>query len=269
MKFRPAALRHLEAPEQLDQVVRLASAPAWIMTGVLAAIVGVAVTWAAVGTVNTTVTAPGVLTYANGVSTLDATTSGQVARLWVPPGQLVTSGARLYSVQGADGRIHTVNAPWDAYVVSTTVAVGQLVEPGTPVADLERVSGTSDPLEAVVFVPAADAPAVQRGQEVTLTASAAPSAVFGTLRGTVMSVGQFPETTQSLQAFLGEDASTGTFLAAGSVIRIVMKLATVTGAPTELVWSKASPGFTLNAESSVEASFVVAAQHPIEWLTGR
>src|SRR5690349_24621464 len=90
MKFRPAALRHLEAAEQLDQVVRLASAPAWLMTGVLAAIVGVAVTWATIGTVNTTVTAPGVLTYASGVSTLDATTSGQVARLWVPPGQLVT-----------------------------------------------------------------------------------------------------------------------------------------------------------------------------------
>jgi multidrug efflux pump subunit AcrA (membrane-fusion protein) len=269
MKFRPAALRHLEAPEQLDQVVRLASAPAWLMTAVLAVIVAAAVTWATVGTVNTTVGAPGVLIHADGVTTLDAITSGQVARLWVPPGELATSGARLYSVQGTDGRIHTVDAPWDAYVLSTTVAVGQLVEPGTPVADLERVSGTSDPLEAVVFVPAADAPAIQPGKEVTLIAAAVPSAVFGTLRGSVTSVGEFPETTQSLQAFLGDDASTGTYLAAGSVIRIVIKLATVTGAPTELAWSRANPGFALNAESSVQASFVVAAQHPIEWLTGR
>jgi HlyD family secretion protein len=261
MKFRPAALRHLEAPEQLDQVVRLASAPAWLMTAVLAVIVAAAV--------NTTVGAPGVLIHADGVTTLDAITSGQVARLWVPPGELATSGARLYSVQGTDGRIHTVDAPWDAYVLSTTVAVGQLVEPGTPVADLERVSGTSDPLEAVVFVPAADAPAIQPGKEVTLIAAAVPSAVFGTLRGSVTSVGEFPETTQSLQAFLGDDASTGTYLAAGSVIRIVIKLATVTGAPTELAWSRANPGFALNAESSVQASFVVAAQHPIEWLTGR
>ena len=49
MRFRPAALRHLAAPEQLDQVVRLASVPAWLMTGVLAVIVGVAVTWATAG----------------------------------------------------------------------------------------------------------------------------------------------------------------------------------------------------------------------------
>src|SRR6185437_15949440 len=106
--------------------------------------------------------------------------------------------------------IHTVDAPWDAYVVSMVVTDGQLVEPGTPVADLERVSGANDPLEAVVFVPAAAAPTIQPGTGVTLTAAAAPTAVFGTLRGTVASVGDFPETSESLQAFLGEDASTGT-----------------------------------------------------------
>src|SRR5215469_8449812 len=170
MKFRPAALRHLEAPEKLDQVVRLASAPAWLMTVVLAMIVATAVTWATVGTVATTVSAPGVLIHANGVATLDATVSGQVVRLWMAPDALATSGAPLYSVQGADGRIHTVDAPWDAYVVSTVVTVGQLVEPGTPVADLERVSGASDPLEAVVFVPAAAAPAIAPGSPVTLSA---------------------------------------------------------------------------------------------------
>ena len=72
VRFRRAALRHLTAPEQLDQVVRLASVPAWLMTGVLTVIVAVAVTWATVGTVNTTVGAPGVLIHADGVSTLDA-----------------------------------------------------------------------------------------------------------------------------------------------------------------------------------------------------
>lgn len=269
MRFRPAALRHLTAPEQLDQVVRLASAPAWLMTGVVTVIVAVAVTWATVGTVTTTVGAPGVLTHADGVSTLDATVSGQVAQLWVAPGELATSGTRLYSVQGTDGRIHTIDAPWDGYVVSTMVAVGQLVEPGTAVADLERVSGSSDSLEAVVFVPAADAPTIQPGKEVTLVAAAVPSAVYGTLHGTVTSVGDFPETSGSLRAFLGDGTSIGTYLAGGSVIRIVIKLATAPGAPTELAWSRANPGFALNALSTVQASFAIAAQHPIEWLIGR
>jgi multidrug efflux pump subunit AcrA (membrane-fusion protein) len=262
-------LRQLEAPEKLDQVVRLASAPAWLMAAALAVIVAVAAAWATLGTVATTVAAPGVLIHSDGVSTLDATASGQVVRLWVPPDAFATSGAPLYSVQAADGRIHTVDAPWNAYVVSMVVGEGQLVEPGTPVANLERVSGTSDPLEAVVFVPAASAPAIAPGTRVTLTAAAAPSAVFGTLRGTVASVGEFPETAQSLQAFLGDDANTGPYLAAGSVIRVLIKLATVPGSSTELAWSRANPSFALNSDSGVQASFVVAQEHPIEWLVGR
>ncbi len=269
MKFRRAALRHLEAPEKLDEVVRLASAPAWLMGAALAVIVAVAGIWAGIGTVSTTVGAPGVLIHADGVSTLDATTSGQVLRWWVSPDALTAKGAPLYTVQGADGQVHTVAAPWDAYVVSVIVTNGQLVEPGTPIATMEQVTGASDPLEAVVFVPAAAAPAIPLGAGVTLTAAAAPSAVFGTLQGTVASVGNFPETTDSLQAFLGEGASTGSILASGSVIRVVIKLATVPGAPTKLVWSKAAPGFTLNSESSVRASFVTSRQHPIEWLIGR
>ena len=40
--FRRAAMRELEAPEKLDQVVRLASAPAWLMGAALAVIVAVA-----------------------------------------------------------------------------------------------------------------------------------------------------------------------------------------------------------------------------------
>ncbi len=268
MKFRRPALRYLEAPEKLDEVVRLASAPAWLMGTALAIIVAAAAIWAAIGTVATTVGAPGLLIHADGVSTLDATTSGQVVRWWVSPDALATKGAPLYSVQGADERVHTVAAPWDAYVVSVVVTDGQLVEPGTPIASLEQVTGASDPLEAVVCVPAAAAPTIPLGAGVTLTAAAAPSAVFGTLRGTVASVANFPETSDSLQAFLGEGASTASFLGAGSVIRVVIKLATVPGAPAKLAWSKTPPSFTLNSQSSVQASFVVARQHPISWLFG-
>jgi multidrug efflux pump subunit AcrA (membrane-fusion protein) len=268
LKFRRPALRHLEAPEKLDEVVRLASAPAWLMGAALVVIVAAAVIWASVGNVATSLGASGVLIHAEGISTLDATTSGQVVRWSVSPDALATKGAPLYSVQESDGQIHTVTAPWDAYVVSEIVTDGQLVEPGTAVATLEQVSGPSEPLEAVVFVPAAAAPAIAPGGGVTLTAADAPSSVFGTLRGTVTSVGRFPETADSLQAFLGAGANTQSYLAAGSVIRVVIKLATVPGAPTRLVWSKAAPSYTLDSESSAQASFVVARQHPIDWLLG-
>jgi hypothetical protein len=43
----------------------------------------------------------------------------------------------------------------------------------------------------------------------------------------------------------------------------------VPGSPAELAWSRASPGFTLNSESAVQAGFVIDRQHPIQWLIGR
>jgi pyruvate/2-oxoglutarate dehydrogenase complex dihydrolipoamide acyltransferase (E2) component len=218
--------------------------------------------------VATTVGAPGVLIHADGVSTLDATTTGQVVKWWVSPNDLATKGAPLYSVQGTDGQVRTVAAPWDAYVVSVIVTNGQFVQPGTPIATLEEVTGPSDPLEAVVFMPAAAAPTIPLGIGVTVNAPSAPSSIFGTLRGTVASVGNFPETTDSLQAFLGEGVSTQSFLDSGSVVRVVIKLATEPGSSTKLVWSKEAPGYALDSDSSVQASFPVSNQHPIDWLFG-
>jgi multidrug efflux pump subunit AcrA (membrane-fusion protein) len=269
MKFRPAALRELEAPEELDKVVRLASAPVWLMAAALAAVVAVAAIWAVTGTVNTTVGAAGLLTHADGVSDVEATVSGQVARLWVPADGYAAAGTPLYSIKDASGHTTTVDLPWDADVVSTAVTVGQLIEPGTRVASLERVSGVGDPLQAVVFVPAAAAPAVRPGSHVTLTAAAVPAASFGTLSGTVTSVGKFPETTSSLRAFLGDAVSASSYLNSGSVVRVVVKLATVPGAAGALLWSKASPGFQPNSLSDVHASFVIAKEHPMNWLIGQ
>src|SRR5690242_345980 len=115
--FRKQALRELNAPEQLDQAVRLVAVPEWLLTVVLVAVVLGAGLWAAVARVPQTVHANGVLTHSNGVSQLDATVSGQVIDVWVTPNQQLTKGQPLYSLQSLDGRVTTVNAPWDANVV--------------------------------------------------------------------------------------------------------------------------------------------------------
>jgi multidrug efflux pump subunit AcrA (membrane-fusion protein) len=268
MKFRKQALRHLEAPEQLDRVVRLATVPAWLLTGALVIIVVVAGTWASVGTVPRTVHAGGVLIHASGVSDLDATTSGQLVKVWVAPNQLATTGSPLYTVQDANGQLTTVNASWDAYVVSILVSQGQLLEPGTPVANLEQVNGPDDAFEAVVFVAAAAAPGMRPGGPVELSASAASSAVFGTLSGVVESVGAFPETADSLRAFLGRGVDTTPYLDKGAVMRVVIRIRTEPGSPTTLVWSKSNPPFQLNSESAVTATFTIDREHPISWLLG-
>lgn len=268
MRFRRQALRSLEAPEQLDDVIRLASVPSWLTTVAMAvAVVGTAV-WAVYATVPRVVQAAGVLIHSNGVSTMDATVRGQVVKVWSAANQRVAKGTPLYSVQN-DGKIAVVGAPWDAYVVSWLVNEGQLLQPGSPVADMERLDTPGDVLQAVVFVPAAVAPLLQPGNSVTVVADAAPSAVFGTLSGAVTTVGSFPETESSMRAFLGSGADVRRLLGGGSVVRVTVPLRTDPGSPSGLRWSKTPPPFQLNSASAISARFTIATEHPISWLVNR
>jgi multidrug efflux pump subunit AcrA (membrane-fusion protein) len=268
MRFRRQALAQLEAPEQLDEVIRVATVPTWLITSALCIAVLAAGTWAVRATVPRVVAAPGVLVHANGVSGLDSAGGGQVTKVWAKVGQRITSGTPLYSVETADGTTATINAPWDAYVVSWAVSEGQLLQPGTRVADLEQLDAPGDALEAVVFVPATSAPLLKAGLPVDVIAEAAPSTVFGSLSGTVSSVAAFPETAASLQAFLGSGADPARLLGAGSVIRVTVALRADPNSPSGLHWSKTAPPFQLNSESAIMAQFTISKEHPISWLLG-
>jgi multidrug efflux pump subunit AcrA (membrane-fusion protein) len=269
VKFRRQALSKLEAPEQLDAVVRLATVPGWILTATLAAVTVGAALWATFGTVATTVQAAGVLIHSYGVSTLDATQSGQVIKVWATPNEQVSAGTPLYTISNQAGRPVTVDSPWNGYVMSVPISQGQLVTPGTPVADMEPLGMPGEVMEAVVFVPSGYAAVLAPGTQVQVSSQEAPAGVFGTLQGTVASVGSFPETTASLQAFLGSGYDVMPLLQSGSVIRVNIPLATVPGSAGALRWSKQAPPYSVDSETAVSASFTVARQHPIGWLLGQ
>jgi multidrug efflux pump subunit AcrA (membrane-fusion protein) len=269
MKFRRQALRQLQAPEQLDEVARLATVPAWLMTGALAAVVAFAGGWSTVAIIPRVVQANGVLVHSNGVSGLDALDTGQVVKVWGALDQRVAKGTPLYSLQAADGQVRIETAPWDAYVVNWLISEGQLLQPGTRVAELERLDTPGDALQAVVFVPATAAPLLRPGEPVEVTADAVPSTVFGTLSGTVASVGAFPETEESMRAYLGTSVNIRRLLDGGTVIRVTVPLARDPTSLSGLRWSKAPPPFQLNSTGQITARFTVADEHPIDWVLGR
>lgn len=268
MRFRRQALRHLEAPEQLDQVVRLASARSWLLGGALLVLVATSTIWSCLGYVTRTVGAAGMLIHSHGISRLDATEAGDVIKVWTDRNRLVAAGSPLFTLRDEHGGLHTIQSSWDAYVVAILVTEGGYVVPGTQVASLERVTGSAEPLVAVVFVPATSAPMIGVGAAVRLTAPAAPASTFGTLAGVVVSVDAFPETEETLRSFLGDAADVSRFLHEGPVVRVSIKLATSSGSTTALHWSKTTPPFQLNSESALKASFTITREHPISWLLG-
>jgi multidrug efflux pump subunit AcrA (membrane-fusion protein) len=269
VKFRRQALQQLEAPEQLDRVVRLTTVPSWLTTVALILAVVAAGVWAVRTVVPRTVQAAGVLIHSNGLSALDAADSGQVTKVWAAAHQRVTKGTPLYSLRTGHGSVDVVTAPSDAYLVSWLVAEGGFVTPGAHVADLERLDTPGDKLQAVVYAPAAAAPMLQPGITVEVAAAAAPRNVFGTLSGRVVDVGAFPETESSMRAFLGAGQDLRRLLAGGSVVRVTVVLDVDLASADGLRWSKAPPPFQLNSISEVTAWFTVAREHPIDWLLRR
>ena len=268
MRFRQQALRQMEAPEQLDHVVRLASPRHWLLGVALAGVVAAAVGWASVGRIAQTWSASGVLVDAQGISTLDATGSGAVEQVLVADGAVVKVGTPLYTVRAQDGTLTTVTAPWQASVVNLLVAPGNYVTPGSPIATFEPIAGPGDQLVAALFVPETAVQLLHVGEAVSVDVPAASEASFGHLSGSVSSVGSAPETSGSLQQFLGASADTSTLLADGPVVRVIVRLAVASGSGTtgSPLWSKASPPYQLPVMSQADASFTISDEHPFDWL---
>jgi multidrug resistance efflux pump len=264
--YRRRALSRLEAPEQLDQAVKLVTVPGWLITAALLIAVAGAAGWATFATVARTVSASGVITHSAGVSPLDAVIGGQINRVWVTADQQVRKGTPLYRVVDSAGQATVVRSPWDAEVTTWLAREGQVLSPGQQVGEFVRLDTPGDKLQATVYLLAGDASLVHPGSPVQLEADAAPASVFGTLHGDVTSVGRFPQTEQSLTAFLGDTVDVRQLLAAGSVVAVTIKLAPDASAPSGLMWSKAGPPFALNSLSHVTARFTVAQEHPISWL---
>ncbi|MEV0675409.1 HlyD family efflux transporter periplasmic adaptor subunit [Actinosynnema sp. NPDC050436] len=242
MKFRKRALDSLASPEQLDEVAQLAPVPAWLTALALTAVVVGAGAWSVFGTVPKTVSAPGVLTRAGGVSTVDATRAGLVTAVLARSGERLEQGQALYRLTDPDGRTLTVGSPWTAYVVGTLVSPGQWVAAGTGVATLERLDTSDDRVRAVVYVPAASARSVRVGMAVEWTGAS----------GVVREVGSFPETADSLRAFLGRTRDVTPFLAAGPVVAVTVE-----------------PSGDLDrwgSQGVVTARITLADERPVDWL---
>src|SRR5262249_39956368 len=141
--------------------------------------------------------------------------------------------------------------------------------PGMTVAELVRLDTPGDRLQARVYLRSAYAPMVRSGVPVELEADSAPAAVFGTLHGTVLSVGQFPETESSLRTFLGGSVDVRRLLAGGSVVAVTVALVLDAASASGLRWSKSGPPFALSSLTEVTAQFTVAREHPMSWLVHR
>ena len=262
--FRQAALERLAAPEALDTVMTVTGPRSWIALAAVGLLLAAALTWGIGGRLRVEVTADGACVRGRPVDIV-APAVGEIVELLVTEQATVVRGQTVARVQstspsGAGTVIRDVPSPHDGRVAAVEARVGDHVEPGRALFNLEL----GDPLEAVVFVDARAARQVTVAAPALVLPGIYDRAEYGSINGAVSAVGAIPASRDAMRAALGDDRLVDRLAAAGSVVAVRVRLTPAPATRSGLRWSSSSgPEAPVPSGIPCTATVIVAERRPI------
>jgi biotin carboxyl carrier protein len=274
VQFRQQALAKQQSPEDLDVPAHLARPQGRLVLLVTAVVVAAACVWAVIGTVSSKVGAPGILFHAEGSYALQSPVAGQVVAVYANAGDTLAAGVPLFGVRTGTGtgtgtgeRVQTVRTLSAGRITTLSAPLGSVVETGSALATVERVTSPDEPLIAVLYASATNASSIPVGAAVDLTVQSVPVQQYGLLRGHVLSVGRGPESQQQIAGFLGSAQLAQAFSAQGEPVPVVVQLERFGSSRSGYAWSTTEgPPYQLQSTELVSASVHLAGHHPIDWI---
>jgi multidrug efflux pump subunit AcrA (membrane-fusion protein) len=267
MKFRGRALQKMREPDELDRPIMLVDTRGWTALFVILSVVLGGAIWSITGNLPITMTAPGILTTAEGNRAVTTRHAGTVAKTTAKPGQQVTAGDPLLDVIGEDKKSQSITAPIDG-IVLTVALVGQTVSPGDTVTTIEAASEGVD-LVAQVFVPTSQAMSVRPGSDVLLEVEGIPAAKFGLLKGTVASIGQFPIDPAMVVVMVGSQSTADELTREQATVPVTIKLDSDAETKSGFAWtSQDGTPFQVPSQHKVDASFHLGDRSPFSVVLG-
>jgi len=262
------ALEQMRKLDDLDELVKVARARAWVAVVVLGSVVVAAVVWGFFGAIPNQVLVGGVLSYPHGVATVQSTVVGQVVSITPQPGTDVAPGQQIAVVRRLDGTRVTVRSPLRGVVVGVSSSVGAVIGIGTPLLAVERMR-LGDQLVALAFVPADQAARVAPGMAASVEVSSAPAAAFGALEGRVETVGTFPLSPAEVDGLLGNPALDPEVVLGSPPVLVTIRLTPDRATVSGFRWSTPKgPPFRLQPQALLSASIATGTQRPISLVFG-
>lgn len=156
-------------------------------------------------------------------------------------------------------------SPHAGRVVELRATVGDVINPGTPVASLERTAEKGS-LEAVLYVDSRLGKRVQPGMRVKLTPSVVKRERHGVLLGEVTSVEGYSSTRLGMMRVLHNEALVEALIAETSAAPIALraKLERDDQTPSGYRWSSGKgPDLVLSSGTRLDADITTSTQPPI------
>lgn len=220
--YRKEALARLASPEQLDQLMPLTSPRGWIALGTAGLLLLAALLWLIFGTVSVRVEGQGVLQRPGGVHRVTAPEGGMVSEIMVHPGDQVRPTQNLLSLTSTlEGSVpQPVASTVLGRVLDVPVESQEAVEKGATLVTLEALD---QPLEAIVYLPAADAYRVERGMDVQIR-PAATGIASSAIAGRVRSAARYPATRSQMVRTLGSEDLVSALTKSGPRLEVVIEV---------------------------------------------
>lgn len=262
--FRQAALERLSSPEQLDQLMHVTTPRSWLALLALLGLIITVVAWSFSDSIPTQVLGQGILLRGEQVLRVTAPIDGLVRSVVVRPGDKLEPGQAVAEIAGSDGELHLVRSPTAGQVVEVSTAPGARIEGGSPLVLLED---PAQPLQVVVYMPAATGANVRPGMKVQLSPVNLKREEYGFIYGRVRSVTSFPVTPAAMLAVLGNEQLVGEFARGGPPLELRVELTPEPSTPSGYRWSSSQgPPFTLNSGTISQVAVTLSEKQPIYFV---
>lgn len=301
--FREVSLERLSSPEQLDELIKVTSPRAWFALIAMGCILICAIAWGFLGSIPTKIGGQGILLNSGGVSSIQHNTAGQLIDVRVKAGDMVKKGdvvARielpdlvakinglqnilngLKSRQGVDSPEYQVVenqvtqlreeldyksqivSQLDGRILEVNITKGSIIQPGESLITLEQEDGTVN-MEAVIYVPATQGGIILPGMEVEISPTIVKKEEYGYMLGRVISVSEYPATTQSMMQTLGNENLVSLLAGQGASLMVLVDLIPDGNTESGYKWSSPEgPPMSIHSGILVQSSVIIKREKPI------
>lgn len=163
--------------------------------------------------------------------------------------------------------LSVIASPSAGRVLEIKARPGDLVSRGAKLLSLESTAGDVKPLQAVVYVSSAVGKTVSVGMPVLISPSTAAREEYGFMLGRVSYVSDFPATRDGMMRVLANEELVAALSASGPPFAVYTDLLPDSRSPSGYEWSSGSGGdLKINGGTPCEVFITIREQRPIEMV---
>lgn len=201
--YRKAALERISSPDQLDKAIQVTSPASWLSLIGITLILVVVIVWSIIGTIPTTVSAPGIISSPVGTNAIYTNDSGKVISVMVYEGAEVHFGDVILTYYDGNQNVKDILADQVGTVSQVLVKAEDSITQGN---EIVRISPTVQGAQiAVCYMPYQLSKKLVRGMEAQIYLDSVDSQTYGHMVARVVNIDARVASNTGMGYVLGND----------------------------------------------------------------